>query len=80
MITPRDIALTINIIDQSAKAGVFSGPDLHVVGTLRDKFVAVLKEAEETIQEDGDQAPPNTAAEVTVTDTDPAQAELDLGE
>lgn len=47
----RDLAIAIHIIDRASKAGVFSGADLSVVGTTRDRFAQAVEAAQK--QESG---------------------------
>ncbi|MFA7407638.1 MAG: hypothetical protein WCY93_07350 [Anaerolineaceae bacterium] len=46
-ITVQDINAAIQIIDVCSTRGAFKGEELAEVGTLRNKFAAVLKSASE---------------------------------
>lgn len=50
-ITVQDIALVVSIIDTCVKRGAFEGKELTVVGTIRDKFEAVVEQSQKTEQE-----------------------------
>ena len=52
-ITIQDFATMIQIIDAGAERGQFKGPELRVVGDLRDRLVEFVKERQEEMAKQG---------------------------
>ena len=56
----QDISAAVQIIDAATQRGAIRGEELVPVGTVRDRFVAFLKHAQEQgqdVQVPGDEAP-----------------------
>ena len=50
-ITIQDFAVMVQIIDAGAERGQFKGPELKVVGDLRDRLVEFLKERQAEVEQ-----------------------------
>ena len=56
----HDLANVLNLIDGAAKQGMFSGDQLAIIGAMRQKFVAELKEqapSQDNVKNIGDEEP-----------------------
>ena len=49
-VDPQDISLAVQIIDLASYRGAIRGEELAPVGALRNKFVEMLKQLQETQQ------------------------------
>lgn len=47
-VDPNDIALAVQVIDIASARGALRGEELATVGMLRNKFVKLLEEAQQT--------------------------------
>ena len=59
-IQTHDLANVITLIDGAAKQGLFAGDQLAVIGAMRERFHAELKEqapAEDNVSNIGDEEP-----------------------
>lgn len=47
----QDIAAAVQVVDLASSRGAIQGPEMMAVGSLRERFVAFLKAAQEQGQE-----------------------------
>jgi hypothetical protein len=69
----NDITAAVRIIDVTTQRGAIKGDELVQVGTIRERFVAFLRHAQESGEEVGE-LPPSAYNQAPVEEEAPAEA------